>query len=169
MIVAASFVVMTSSIRLYKADDSVCNEGSSSADCQRVKYALSLGAIGIVFGIVEIVLSNRGQISTYPEAGLTFMLFALYIAGISLITFSFTEGPGTNIGNLYFSTWAGFILAMFLTSKSWTAVKAQMKGDNAEEEGAKDEAKAEEGAASDNIKADDAPPEAPVDVTSGDA
>jgi hypothetical protein len=165
MFVAASVVVMTSSIRLYKADNNQCNDGDSSSFCQRVKYALSLGAIGVVFGIVEILLSNMGMLSTYPEAGLTFVLFALFVVGIAVITFGGQKGPATNIGNLYFSTWIGFVLAMFLVSESWTAVRAKMKGEDAEEA---EDAKAEEGEASDDKKVEDAPPEAPLDVTSGD-
>ena len=169
MFVAASVVVMTSSIRLYKADSNQCNEGDSSSFCQRVKYALSLGAIGVFFGLVEIVLSNMGKLSTYPEAGLTFVLFALYVIGIAVITFGGQKGPATNIGNLYFSTWIGFVLAMFLISESWTAVREKMKGDDVEGAAAEDDAKAEEGEASDDKKVEDAPPEAPVDVTSGDS
>jgi hypothetical protein len=167
MLVAASFVVMTSSIRLYKADTNQCNDGESSTYCQRLKYAFSLGAVAVVFGLIEIGLSTIGKLTLYPEAGLSFLLFVLYIAGISLITFGGAKGPGTNIGNLYFSTWIGFLMAMFLTSKSWNAVRAKMKGEDAEE--AEDDAKAEEGEASgDDKKAEDAAPEAPIDVTSGD-
>jgi hypothetical protein len=59
---------------------------------------------------------------------------------------------------------------MFLYSESWAAVKAKMRGDNVEEaaEAKAEEGEAEEGEASDDKKVEDAPPEAPVDVTSGD-
>jgi len=172
MLVAASFVVMTSSNRLYKSGFRECNAGDSSTFCHRVKYALSLGTVGVVLGIVEIILSNMGKLSTYPEACLIFVLFALYVAGIAVITFGGDQnGPGAGVGNLYFSTWIGFVLTMFLYSESWAAVKAKMRGDNVEEaaEAKAEEGEAEEGEASDDKKVEDAPPEAPVDVTSGDA
>lgn len=175
---AASFVVMTSSIRLYTANDSQCS-GDSSKYCKRVKYALSLGAAAVVFGLVEIAMSNMGKMTLYPEAGLTFMLFVLYVIGIAVITFGGSDGPGTNIGNLYFSTWLGFVLAMFLTSKSWNAVRGKMKGGDAEEaaaEGDDDKADAAEAgeaeageAEGDDKKVEDAPPEAPLDAVEATA
>jgi hypothetical protein len=169
LLVAASFVVMTSSIRLYQADANFCNDGGSSNYCSRVKYALSLGAVAVFFGLVDVVLTNLGKMTVYPEAGLTFTLFVLYIVGIAIITFGGNRGPGTNVGNLYFSIWLGFILPMFLVSKSWNAAKDKWKGRAAaEEEGAAEgDVKAEEGEASgDDKKAEDAPPEAPVEVGS---
>lgn len=168
---AASFVVMTSSIRLYRSDNNFCNDGESSSYCKRVKYALSLGAVAVFFGLVEIVMSNWGKMTVYPEAGLVFVLFCLYVVGIAVITFGGEKGPGTNIGNLYFSTWMGFVLALFLTSKSWNAAREKMKGGDAEEApAAEGDDKAEAGEAEgDDKKLEDAPPEAPIDVSAGEA
>lgn len=167
LLVAASFVVMMSSIRIYRADANMCNEGESSSYCNRVRYALSLGTVAVIFGVIDIIMTNLGKMTVYPEAGLSFLLFVLYIAGISVITFGAGKGPGTNIGNLYFSTWLGFVLTMFLASKSWTAVMETRKGGDAEEEAAEGDDKAEAGEASgDDKKAEDAPPEAPLDVKS---
>lgn len=87
------------------------------------------------------------------------------MAGIAVITFG--DGPGIKIGNLYFSTWIGFVLTLFLTSKSWNAVREHMKGKSEEQEAGGDE-KAEEGEAEggdDDKKVEDAPPEAPLEVT----
>ena len=166
LLVAASFVVMTSSIRIYNSDNNSCNDGEDSKYCRRIKFGLSLGAAAVVFGMVEIVLSNWGKLSVYPEAGLTFMLFVLYIVGIAIITFGGNVGPGSNIGNLYFSTWLGFVLTLFLTSKSFNAVRDKKKGGEAEAEEAEGGEKAE--ASGDDKKAEDAPeapPEAPVEIT----
>lgn len=165
MLVAASFIVMVSSIRLFTADTNSCNNGEASGYCKRVKYALSLGAASVVFGLFDIFASNRGWLSVWPEAGLTFVLFVLYVVGIAVITFG--EGPGTKIGNLYFSTWIGFVLMLFLTSKSWNTVRAEMKGGSEEEEA--EAGKAESDFEADDKKVEDAPPEAPVEAPAGEA
>lgn len=152
MFAAASAVVMVSSIRLFQ--QSGCS-GDNSSGCRRVKYAVSLGAIALALSMFEIVASNRGWLSLYPEAGLTFVLFALYVVGIAVITFG--NGPATNVGNLYFATWIGFVLMLFLESKSWNAVMAHRKGGSEEEE-------AVEGG-DDDKKVEDSPPEAPLEVS----
>lgn len=81
MLVAASAVVMVSSIRLFNSNQ--C-QGDSSGYCKRVKYATSLGAVAMAFGLFYIVASDRGWLSVYPDAGLTFTLFVLYGKSVSL-------------------------------------------------------------------------------------
>jgi hypothetical protein len=50
-------------------------------------------------------------------------VFTLYTAGVAVITFD--TGSGITIGNLYFSTWAGFIVSIFLLVECYHGIKEE--------------------------------------------
>lgn len=170
MLTAASVVVMVSSIRIFQSD---AFEGQANSYQQRTKYAMSTGAAGTAFGLVACVMGSRGLLKTYPEAGMAFVLFAMYVAAIAIVTFGGDKAPADNMGNLYFSTWIGFVIAFVLSSKSFQEVKHGAKGGCAKDKEAaasdKKEEEAEEGEAKEGDapkkEEDQAPPEAPVDVS----
>jgi hypothetical protein len=169
--------MMASSSRLFTFDtsdtDYTC-KGSSEDICMRIKFAISTGAVGTFFALVASLLGSRGMLKTYPEAGMAFILFAMYTAAIALVTFGGEKAPGGEVGNLFFSTWIGFTLAAFLVSKSFQSVTRLRKGGGGEAEGEEGEAKAsepkeehqEEEADQKDEEAQQDPPEAPLEVTS---
>lgn len=169
MLTAASVVVMVSSIRIFQSDGF---EVQANSYQQRTKYAMSTGAAGTALGLVACAMGSRGLLKTYPEAGTAFVLFALYVVAIAIVTFGGDKAPADNIGNLYFSTWIGFVLAFILSAKSFQKMNQGMKGGSAEDEEAaasdKKEEEAEEGENNEGDapkkEEDLAPPEAPADV-----
>jgi hypothetical protein len=154
----ASVVVLSSSSRLFKATD--CTEGNSY--CRRTQYGIFLGALGAAFGLIMCLMSFVGKLPRWGEAGMAFLSLAAYACGVAAITFGGEKGPGTEIGNLYFSTWIGFILSVFLTVTCWAEVRD--KGEEGEAESAPADADVE-----DKV---DVPEEAPaathVEVKTGD-
>jgi hypothetical protein len=78
-----------------------------------------------------------GTLSIYIETGVALFLFIMYTAGVGVITFDY--GSGVTIGNLYFSTWAGFIITIFLLVECYQGVtaEAQTIHGNRTENGAK--------------------------------
>jgi hypothetical protein len=156
---------MSSSSRLFQV---VCNDDYPDDPdvCKRVKFAISTGAVGTTFALVACLLGSRGLMKAYPEAGLAFIIFAMYICAIAFSTFGGEKAPAKDIGNLYFSTWIGFALATLLVSKSFQKVNMLRKGDAGEAEAEasdKKEEKQEEEVDKKEEEAQQAPPEAPLE------
>lgn len=110
---ASSLVVMGAAVRIFKSADcgSDNSSGSSSELCKRTKFAISAGTIGFVFAMVLTYLTQKG-LTIVVETAATVFLLALWCFGVSYITFG--DGPGSQIGNLFFSSWICFILCVFL-------------------------------------------------------
>jgi hypothetical protein len=167
---AASVVMTASSTRLFTSDNNtICEDGSSDI-CMRTKFALSTGAVGTFFALVASMLGSRGMLKTYPEAGMALVLFGMYTTAIAIVTFGGEKAPASQVGNLYFSTWIGFGLAAFLVSKSVQSVNRLRKGGGGELEAEASEPKEgqqKEEANKNDEEAHQAPPEAPLEDTSG--
>jgi hypothetical protein len=109
---ASSFVVFVNALSLL--DDLKCKTRSDYPDfddttCNRTKFAM-------IWGIICAVLSLLiAPVSAAPIQGLVgILLLAAWACGVSYITFG--DGPGNELGNLYFATWISFILAMSITA-----------------------------------------------------
>jgi len=111
-LMASSIVVLGSAVKFYRS--TACDNNQSSDPCTRNKYALSLGVLGVVIGILMSFMTAKDKIALKFEVVVNVITLALYAFGVAYITFG--NGPGTTIGNLYFSTWLGFILSVSLTS-----------------------------------------------------
>jgi hypothetical protein len=158
---------MSSSSRLFQV---VCDDDypGDPAQCKRVKFAISTGAVGTTFALVACLLGSRGLMKTYPEVGLAFIVFCMYTCAIAFVTFGGEKAPAYFIGNLYFSTWIGFALAAWLLSQSVQKVNMVRKGDEGEAEAEpsdKKEEKQEEEVDKKDEEAQQAPPEAPLEVS----
>jgi hypothetical protein len=109
---ASSFVVFVNALDLYDALECKTLEDFPKFDdtaCNRTKFAFILGIISAVLSLMVAPLS------IVPIQGLVGLLFlAAWSCGVSYITFG--DGPGNELGNLYFSTWITFILAMSITA-----------------------------------------------------
>jgi energy-converting hydrogenase Eha subunit E len=123
MLLCISIIVVASSAAYH--DSQNCH-GSDSDPCKRNKFAISLGSVGTVIGLVISFMANAGKLHVYMETATAFLVFALYTAGVALITFD--TGSGITIGNLYFSTWAGFIVSVFLLVECYHGVKEEREG-----------------------------------------
>lgn len=110
----ASVVVLVSSGQFHVSQD--CPNGGSTElsvnACRSNRYAISLGAWSCFLTLVCILLAHIGKIRFCVETVFAVILFIFYTAGIALITYN--EGSGITVGNLFFSTWIGFILTLLL-------------------------------------------------------
>ena len=100
--------------------------------CKSNKYAISLGTAGflIALGIISAIYVNT--LNVFFESGIVVIMLGLYSAGVALITGE--DGSGAAIGNLYFSTWIGFLASLFLSVDTfhscmdwWTKRRASKK------------------------------------------
>mmetsp|Transcript_1659 Transcript_1659/g.2393 ORF Transcript_1659/g.2393 Transcript_1659/m.2393 type:complete len:175 (-) Transcript_1659:384-908(-) len=146
---AASIVVFASA-----ADEhgTVCGDQNLgtlySHPCAKNNYAISFGVIGCFFSILAIVGSVMGRVTVQMEALISAMLFTFYCMGVAVVTG--VGGPGSLVGNLYFSTWAGFIFTICLTASSVKEIAYQ----EADAGGVEDEEEIPE----------DTDPEAPIEA-----
>ena len=113
-LMVCSIVVMVSSAKIHK--NFSCKNDEFLYDfvkqiCKRNKFAISLGVLGTVIGLVMSVLTSKG-ITTLQELVVSIVTLIFFTFGVGFITFG--EGSGTVIGNLYFSTWFSFSLSVSL-------------------------------------------------------
>uniref|UniRef100_A0A7S2U9F3 Uncharacterized protein n=1 Tax=Attheya septentrionalis TaxID=420275 RepID=A0A7S2U9F3_9STRA len=140
LLLAASIVVLASSVKIYNA--SICDDFPDNSFCRRTKFAISIGVIGMVMALVGSIMSALGVMSPLIEVITSVTLFGLYCFGVGYITFG--DGPGTAIGNLYFSTWAGFILSGAIFAASLKDMRGGAKSGDGDAAPAADEAKVDE-------------------------
>lgn len=76
-------------------------------------------------------MTTKGKIGTKPEAAVSTILAIMYIFGVAYITFG--DGAGTTIGNMYFSTMIGFVIAGSLASTCIREVMTEKSGESTEE------------------------------------
>lgn len=115
----ASLVVLVDSVELFKAFDCVKDDLGSGL-CLSTTYALSLGCVGTLLGFIASLLATFGMFPQWAELLFSILIFCLYMAGVTMITFN--DGPGTSIGNLYFATWMGTGVAAFVLGRSYHAL-----------------------------------------------
>ena len=149
----------------------VCNnEFVGDKVCKRVKLAISTGSVATTFALAACILSSHGLLKDYPggESLMISILFCIYICTVALVTFGSPEkAPASTLGNLYFSLWIGFMLSVWLLSKSIQNVKKAYWGEAEAEPEAEALDKKEEKEEEDVNKKDEEAqlPEAPVEVT----
>lgn len=126
-ICVASLVVLVSSIQLYfngvviQGEQYVCKdneEGSEQGDhgsgyCERLEFSIALGAIGTFVAGICSVFSFK--VSKVVNASVSFVMLFLWALGVAFVTFG-DKSPGNGVGNLYFSSWAAFVMSLFMVS-----------------------------------------------------
>lgn len=139
-LVLSSAIVVGSSTRLYR--DSTCMGGRFEVDCERIKWAIGLGASCTAISlVVGFLVSYEIKIGIRIETFVAILIMILYALGVGYITFG--NGAGALVlGNLLFYTWAGFLLALLLSSDLFYEVveqhwEAQEEKEPAPEEQAK--------------------------------
>jgi len=101
-----------------------CDDNNMTSDCRRTKYGIALGATGFFFGALMTIMCKCAIEQLY-ELVVSAILFVMYIFGAGYLTFG--GGPGTFVGNLYFFTWIGFMITLFLTQNLLAEVRAGRK------------------------------------------
>jgi hypothetical protein len=115
---ATAVVVMGSAARSLKDD---CGQSNTEADfsesyCRKTKFAVSVGAVGVVFSIV--VVGMKFLTTTAPfmaEFAVACMLAVLNAFGVAYTTSA--DGPGSGIGNLYYFSWGSLMCAAVLAAE----------------------------------------------------
>ena len=105
-----SVVVFAAAIEYHTSQDCGSNK---SEECKSNKYAISLGSCGFVIALSIIGMIYFKALNVYVESGVVVVMLGLYAAGVAVITSE--NGSGAAIGNLYFSTWIGFLITVFLS------------------------------------------------------
>jgi hypothetical protein len=114
-LLAASLIVMGSSIRVFNG--TAC-QGSSSTLCKRTKLGISEGVIGIAFAVLIVAMKLLTTSAPFVvEFVASIVLAVLNGFGVAYITSP--NGPGSPIGNLYYSTWINFLCAAMLLASCW--------------------------------------------------
>lgn len=142
-LIATSMIVMSSSVRFFKAFRCASDIMQKAPVCKQTKFAISAGAIGTVFAMMMTIFTARGNHSRSVQWISSAILVVLWSFGLGFVTFG--NGPGQNIGNLYFATWASFVLSVWLAAESirdFMGVRQQqqqqqaaIEGTTADEEG----------------------------------
>ena len=109
-----SLVVMGASVQVFN-DNNCADENPLLGEtfCRRTKFAISVGAVGVVFSL--FVVGMKMLTTTAPfivEAVLAVILTFLNAFGVAYITSP--SGPGSPIGNLYYFSWIAFICAAII-------------------------------------------------------
>jgi hypothetical protein len=109
---ACSLVMLASSISFHQ---SFHCKSFSTKPCNINKFAISLGVLGGLTGMGMSYLTTKKTLTILHEVAVSMLSFIFFTFGLIFITFG--SGPGTTIGNLYFSTWLGFIVSFTLISE----------------------------------------------------
>jgi len=116
-LIATSCIVLGSSIRVLEAFRCSMEVMAKSPVCRQTKYAISAGAIGTFFALVATFCLARASFSRQADWYSSVIMVIIWSFGLGFITFG--DGPGQNIGNLYFATWGSFILSVLLVAESF--------------------------------------------------
>lgn len=89
--------------------DMACNDiedNGGGNTCSRSRYAIGVGSIGLILGLVIIGMALCGKNSFCVHLVCSFVLVVLYFFGVALLTSA--SGPARMMGNTYFAVWGGF-------------------------------------------------------------
>jgi hypothetical protein len=112
--IAASLVVLGTSVRTFQAESCRDVDPAELGEleyCRRAKLGVSLGVICFVMaGIMTFLVQQKKQLNICSELVINTVYLLLWCFGVSYLTFG--KSPGSTIGNLYFSCWISFLLAV---------------------------------------------------------
>mmetsp|Transcript_17801 Transcript_17801/g.21771 ORF Transcript_17801/g.21771 Transcript_17801/m.21771 type:complete len:285 (+) Transcript_17801:192-1046(+) len=101
LLFASSVVLTATSIALH---GDIC-AAALQTTCQRVKYAVGVGIMGIILSSVSILATMFGYMGKILEVGGSVLSAVLYFVGVVILTSA--AGPASTMGNMYFSVWGG--------------------------------------------------------------
>lgn len=101
LLLAASVVLLSTAVALH---DDICAKASETV-CGRLKYAVAVGSLGIVFATISILATMCGYMGKVLEIGSSVLCSIFYFFGVVVLTTA--DGPANSLGNMYFSVWGG--------------------------------------------------------------
>jgi hypothetical protein len=123
-LLAATVVVLGSAAHANRTDCGNDSEaGETASYCRKTRFAISAATIGMVLCLLIIYTKIFKYTSSEPSAG--FLLEAgssFFLVVMNLFVVFFTTsvgGPGRTVGNLYYFSWAVFLLSAFLASQCY--------------------------------------------------
>lgn len=108
LLFASSVVLTATSIALHS---DIC-AAAAETTCERVKYAIGVGIVGIVLSLVSILATMFGYMGRMLEIGSSVLSAVLYFFGVVFLTSA--DGPASTMGNMYFSVWGGCFVSFAL-------------------------------------------------------
>lgn len=107
---ATSLVVMGSSANFF---DNTCGDDNEPDKCSRAVFGIVLGALATLAAVCIVGMKVATARAPFlVETLISFLLVILYGLGVAFITSQ--KGPGAELGNLYYFTWASFLISFAL-------------------------------------------------------
>jgi len=101
LLLASSVVLLSTSVALH---DDICAAASETV-CGRLRYAVAVGSLGIIFASISILATMCGYMGKVLEIVSSVLCSIFYFFGVVVLTTA--DGPATSLGNMYFSVWGG--------------------------------------------------------------
>jgi len=101
LLLAASIVLLSTAVALH---DDICQAASETV-CGRLRYAVAVGSLGIIFASIAILATMCGYMGKLLEGGSSVMCSIFFFFGVVVLTTA--DGPANSLGNMYFSVWGG--------------------------------------------------------------
>ena len=135
-LIATSLVVAGSSGRSLNdwCKDSVTIAAVGEEFCSRTKFGIATGSIG-VFLAVAVVGMKMCTVSSLAFLEIFIAGFAAVLNGFGVAFITSNKGPGAAIGNLYYFSWASFLLAALLLAECFGQARPSAANDDTKEEG----------------------------------
>jgi hypothetical protein len=123
-LLASSLIVMGSSIRSFNGEG--CR-GYYETLCKRTKLGISLGVLGIFFSVLMVAMKLMTASAPFVVEAVTSLLLTIMSAfGVAYLTSP--SGPGSAIGNLYYSSWISFLCSCMLLASCWEQRTSSSRG-----------------------------------------
>jgi hypothetical protein len=116
-LVASSLIVMGASIRVFRSFECTLDVMAKAPTCRQSKFAIAAGTIGTLCAALITLSAASGHLKQAHEWLGSLLMLIIWCFGLGYITFG--EGPGHAIGNLYFATWASFLLSVLLFAECY--------------------------------------------------
>lgn len=108
LLFAASVVLTATAVAVH---DDICSVADIQI-CSRLKYALAVGSMGIFFSAISIIATMFGFTGLYLEIVTSALCCIFFFFGVVFLTTA--RGPGSTLGNIYFSVWGGCFISFVL-------------------------------------------------------
>lgn len=108
----STIIVMVASSRIYQAVECGDSPFQGTSFCRRTNLGISLGCISFVSSTAMAIALMKQVLPKNTDLIASAIFLIMWCFGVGFITFG--KGPGSTIGNLYFSTWISFILSIVI-------------------------------------------------------
>lgn len=123
-LIACSLVVAGSSARIKNSLCDSSDKTAGTAFCARCKLGISVGSIVVVLSVVVVGAKMFMPVTpTVIETAMAALAGVLETFSVAYVTSN--EGPGARIGNLYYFSWASFLVSAFLFAECVGQVRGE--------------------------------------------